>query len=396
MSAEIEDATTEPRPAGVEALALIDQMANGIGPRRPCSPAEREAAELLQARLVAAGLDARIEQFESLETFGYPQTAVLGSALLAGALPHRWRFLRAVTAAKAAILGALDANFSRWGPTRLLVNRTSRNVIAEISASGKERRTLCLVGHLDSSRSGLMFHPAITPHLGHLVGAVGAALAVQGGEGILRRWSPGRRAVGAARLLVAAALGLILEREVRGQDVPGANDNASGAATAVSLGCELAALPLEGTRVMILITGSEESGVLGMQNFLETRDTAGWLFLNFDGVGGRASLRYLLKEGGPMSSWRADPGLVRLAEGLANRRPELGLSGSERSSGLPYDATPVLAQGGRAMTLTALDERIPDYHQPTDTFDRIDPAVLADALEAGRELIRAIDRGEAD
>jgi aminopeptidase-like protein len=48
------------------------------------------------------------------------------------------------------------------------------------------------------------------------------------------------------------------------------------------------------------------------------------------------------------------------------------------------------------MTLTALGERIPDYHQPTDNFDRIDPAVLADALEAGRELIRAIDRGEAD
>ena len=147
---------------------------------------------------------------------------------------------------------------------------------------------------------------------------------------------------------------------------------------------------------MILVTGSEESGVLGMQNFLEARDTDGWLFLNFDGVGGRAPLRYLLKEGGPMSSWKADPGLVRLAEALALRRPELSLSGSLRSSGLPYDATPVLARGGRAMTLTALGERIPDYHQPTDTFDRIDPAVLADALEAGRELIRAIDRGEAD
>jgi hypothetical protein len=84
-----------------------------------------------------------------------------------------------------------------------------------------------------------------------------------------------------------------------------------------------------------------------------------------------------------------------MAEGLALRRPELNLSASERSSGLPYDATPVLAQGGRAMTLTALGERIPDYHQPTDTFDRIDPKTLADALEAGRELIRAIDRGEA-
>ena len=241
-----------------------------------------------------------------------------------------------------------------------------------------------------------MFHPAVTPHLGPIVGAVGAALAIQGGEGVLSRWSLGRRLVSAARLLIAAAFALVLEREIRGEDVPGANDNASGAAAAVSLGCELAALPLESTRVVILVTGSEESGVLGMQSFLEAHDTSGWLFLNFDGVGGRAPLRFLLKEGGPMSSWKADPGLVRLAEALATRRPELGLSGSLRSSGLPYDATPVLARGGRAMTLTALGERIPDYHQPTDTFDRIDPKTLADALEAGRELIRAIDRGEAD
>ena len=388
--------STEIRPAGVQALELIDQLATGIGPRRPCSPAEREAAELLGARLEAAGLQPRLEEFQSVESFGLPQGVILGTALLAGVMPARWRLLRSTTAAKAAILGALDANFSRWGPSRLLASKASTNLVAEIPAAGEERRTVCLVGHLDSSRSGLMFHPAVTPHLGPVVGAAGGALAVQGGEGVLRRWSIGRRLVKGARLLVAAALALICEREVRGQDVRGANDNASGAAAAVSLGCEIAALPLENTRVVILVTGSEESGVLGMQSFLEAHDTSGWLFLNFDGVGGAAPLRYLLKEGGPMSSFNADAGLVRVAEEIAARRPELGLAGSMRSSGLPYDATPVLARGGRAISLTAIGERIPDYHAPTDTFERIDPKILADALEAGRELIRAVDRGEAD
>ena len=218
---EDRDVTTQIRPTGVEALALIDQIATGIGPRRPCSSAERQAAELLRARLEAAGLDARLEEFPSLQTFGLPQGAVLGTALLAGAMPPRWRFLRAVTAAKAAVLGALDANFSRWGPSRLLARETSTNLVAEVPATGEEKRTLCLVGHLDSSRSGLMFHPAITPHLGGIVGAVGAALAVQGGEGVLGRWSLGRRLVSAARLLIAAALALVLEREIRGEDVAG-------------------------------------------------------------------------------------------------------------------------------------------------------------------------------
>ena len=385
----------EDRPAGVQALELIDRLSTGIGPRRPCSPAEREAAELLRADLASAGAQSRLEEFRSLATFGLPQTAVLGAAVFAGALPPHWGLLRGSVAAKAAVFGALDAKFSRWGPTRLLADKTSTNLVAEIPAAGKEERTLCLVGHLDSSRSGLMFHPAVTPHLGRIVGAVGGALALQGGEGVLGRWSLGRRLVAASRLLILAVLFLVLERELRGEDVPGANDNASGAAAAVSLGCELAAAPLESTRVVVLVTGSEESGVVGMQSFLEAHDTAGWLFINFDGVGGKAPLRFLLKEGGPMSSWPSDPGLVALAEQLAERRPELGLAGSMRSSGLPYDATPVLARGGRAISLTAIGERIPDYHQPTDTFDRIDPRTLADALEVGRELIRAVDRGEA-
>lgn len=381
---------------GVEALGLIDALASDIGPRRPCSAAERQAAELLRARLEQAGASARLEPFPSLGTFGLPQGAVLGTAVLAGLVSPRRRLTRAAIGLGAAVIGALDANFSRWGPSHLLARQSSSNLVAEVPAGGSAKRTVCLVGHLDSSRSGLMFHPSVTPHLGSAVAAVGTALAIQGAEVLLARAGIGRRIVGGARAVLGLALALVLEREIRGVDVPGANDNASGAAAAVILGCEVAASPLQDTRVVVLVTGSEESGVLGMQSFLEAHHTSGWLFVNFDGVGGAAPLRFLLREGGPMNSWEADPGLVRLAESLAEERPELGLAGTRRSSGLPYDATPVLARGGRALSLTAIGDRIPDYHSPTDTFERIDPEVLADALEVGRELIRAIDRGEAD
>ena len=63
-----------------------------------------------------------------------------------------------------------------------------------------------------------------------------------------------------SRLVLAAGLGLLVEREVRGVDVAGANDNASGAAVAATLATEVAGSPLEETRVVLLLSGSEGSG----------------------------------------------------------------------------------------------------------------------------------------
>ena len=76
------------------------------------------------------------------------------------------------------------------------------------------------------------------------------------------------------------------------------------------------------------------------------------------------------------------------------------ISGSQPAdgpSGLTYDATAVLARGGRALTLVAGDGgRIPNYHQPSDTVANIDRDALARSVEVGRELIALVDRGDAD
>src|SRR5581483_10098082 len=144
---------------------------------------------------------------------------------------------------------------------------------------------------------------------------------------------------------------------------PGANDNASGAAVSAALAAEVAARPLATTRLVLLVTGCEEAGTLGMRSFLHRHDTRDWLFLNFDGVAAPATLRYLPHEG-VARRWAADPGL--------------------------------LARGGRALTLSAQDGTIPNYHWPSDTAENADPGVMRRALEAGRALIAAIDRGDAD
>jgi len=283
----------------------------------------------------------------------------------------------------------------RWTPlSNALSRRPSQNVTATIEPTGEAKRTLCLVGHLDTSRSGLMFHPRVVRWLVPWINAQSAAVAVQAAEPLLSRFRLGRALVAAARTSIAAGLALLVERELRGSDVPGANDNASGTAVCLELARALAAEPPAETRVVLLLTGCEESGLLGSRHFLRSRDTSGWLFVNFDNVGA-GTLHYAKREG-LARKWDADAGLIAIAEAIRAARPELGLEPSDGPIGLTYDVTPVLARGGRGLTFVAAEDGvIPNYHWPTDVPANVDPAALERAIEVGREMVAAVDRGEA-
>jgi hypothetical protein len=374
------------------ALSTIDDLATGIGPRRPTSSAEREAAELVARSLRDRDLTAALEPFRGYSTFAAPFGVIACLALLRPRNAALLALCRAAAAAALVSEGALQT-----APlSRLLARRPSQNVVATIEPRGQARRTLALVCHLDSSRSGLLFHPGTGHLLTPWITAQTAAVLALAAEPVARRWRPGRLAIGVARAIVGAGLALLAERELRGQDVPGANDNAAGVAVAVELAAEVAAAPLESTRLVFLATGCEESGVLGSQAFLDTHDTTGWLFLNLDSVGGAGTLRYLEREG-LARTWPADPALVAVARRIAAEHADLGLEPADRPIGLTYDATPVLARGGRALTFVAGDDgRIPNYHHPSDIPANIDPSTVARTLAAARSMIEAVDAGEVD
>lgn len=284
-------------------------------------------------------------------------------------------------------LGAVESDLRLEPLSRLFSRKASQNVVAEIEASVKERRTLVIVSHLDSSRSGLLFHPLVTPHLRRLTALVFVAVGLRAI----------RRAERSSAAVLATGLALLAEREIRGEDVPGANDNASGVAVATAFALEVAANPLRETRVVFLAVGCEESGLAGMRSFLESHagEWEEWIFLNLDGVGAPATLRYLPREG-VGRIYKADPGLVSVCAAIARERDDVGLRAAERLVGLTYDATAVMARGGRAITLSAQDSSIPNYHTADDVPENLDPDVLARALEAVRLFAAAIDRGDAD
>ncbi|MGZ8666014.1 MAG: M28 family metallopeptidase [Solirubrobacterales bacterium] len=385
-----------PADPGDRLLAWVRLLADEVGPRRPTSMAEREAARLVAGRLAARGLEAETQRFRGYSSFAAPFGLILALGLAPALLPRRRRLARSLLAVASAAGLASEGGLIRTPMSDLLSRRSSQNLVATIEPKGEARRTICLVCHLDSSRSGLLFDPRFVAQLNRWLLAQSAACMLQGTEPLLGRVPAGRRLIGAARAVMAFGLGLLVERELRGEDVPGASDNASGVAVVAELALELASSPPQSTRVVALMTGCEESGLLGAQAFLRSRDTGGWLFLNVDSVGGPATLRYTLKEG-LATKWDCDPALVAIARSVAAERAELGLAPSEGPIGLTYDVTPVLARGGRAITLVAGDGGvIPNYHWPSDTPENLDPDSLVRALEVTRTMVAAIDRGAAD
>jgi hypothetical protein len=382
-----------------EALREVERwialLADEIGPRRPTSQAESVAATAMRTKLRERGVAAEAEPYPGYASFAWPYGLILAAAVAPAALPRRFARLRAGLAASAAAALALEGELRHTPISDLLARREGRYLVATVEPAGRAVRTLCLVSHLDSSRSGILFHPALAPLLGRWITAQSLAVLAGAAEPVASRTRAGRIALAAARAIAVAGLVLLAERELRGQDVAGANDNASGVAVSARLMVERAERPLERTRLVLLATGGEEAGLLGARQFLRTRDTTGWLFLNFDGVGAPATLRYLTQEG-VFRRTPSDPGLLRVAEALAARRPELGLEPQDVPAGLTYDTTPVLMHGGRALTLSAQDATIPNLHWPSDVPENLDRDTLRRALEAGRELVAAIDRGEAD
>jgi Peptidase family M28 len=383
-----------------DALGLIYMLAEEIGPRRPCSDAEKDAADRLAAWLRDRGVDSQIEEFRGYSSFTAPYSALFTTSLAGGLLQRsRRRGARRtgdVLVLSSLVTAALEGDLRHTPLSDKLARRPSVNVRGHVPSAGPTRRRVCLCGHLDTTRSGLMFHPRLARHLAVLLQVPAVSALILAAGPLLRRLPGDRTIRGAGLAGVAFALSMLLERELRGEDVPGASDNASGTAVALQLAAECAATPLDHTEVDVLITGCEESGLLGAQAYarrhgLRAADTT---FLNFDTVGGDVPLTYILREGNPPPgaiTRPAPPRLIGFLEEIAERRPELGLEPAQTTPGLPTDATPMRARGWDAVTLLAQGETIPNYHWPTDTYENIAPQTVQSALETGRELLRALD-----
>jgi len=180
--------------------------------------------------------------------------------------------------------------------------------------------------------------------------------------------------------------------------VPGANDNASGVATALSLAAELKAETPSNLDVWIVLTGGEECLMQGMRSFVRAHrgelDRSSTYLLNLDSVGA-GDVRFEVGEG-PAVTYELGSRLTELCAAIADADAEgpNAFRAAPLRHGFATDALPARLAGIPATTITCLapGAMVPaNYHTAADVPEAIEPEALDRAHGFALELIRRLD-----
>jgi hypothetical protein len=373
--------------------------------------AERRAANWLAKRLRDRGRRAEVEP-----TYVHPQYGLVHAAHCALGFAGSLAAIAQPAVGFAVVLATavsvyLDVNARFYLVRRLFFRRASQNVVSPGKRPEAPARVL-ICAHYDAARSGAAFDPkriARGTRLAHrlpvplgpfrvvfwslavLLPILGARMAgLDSGLVSLLQLPP--------TLILLVGVFLLTDIELS-EVVPGANDNASGVATALSLAEELDSKPPQNLDVWLLLTGGEECLWEGMRAFIRARrkrlDRETTYFVVLDSVGSGA-IRYETGEG-PAVTYEMDPRLVQLCEAISTADRENGdrYRAEPLRNGFGTDALPPRLAKFRATAITCLADGalVPaNYHRPEDVPDRIDAGALDRAHDFSLELVRALDR----
>ena len=372
--------------------------------------AERRAANRLAERLAELGRRAEVEPI-----YAHPQVGLIvalhcllgvAGSLLAVAEPAIG-FALVLLAATSAYL---DLNTRLYLLRLLFFRRVSQNVVSPPRRPGADKR-LVLCAHYDAGRTGAIF----APRLVDLAGRLGARLPFSIAPLRLVFWSLaallpliGARMAGVESswisvlqlfptLILLVATFAAIEVELS-PVAPGANDNASGVATVLSVADELRAAPPANLDVWVVLTGAGECLMEGMRAFLrrhrgELMDGTTF-FVCIDAVGA-GELRYATGEGLAVT-YPLRSRLTELCQAVAEGRRDRGRPAAiPLTHGLATDAFAAAARRYPATAITCLDPGVPiaaHVHTMDDTPDRVDPVAVERAHRFTIELIRVLDR----
>lgn len=385
---------------------LIEELCS-FEARGPGTDAERRAANRLAERL--RGMDRRaavestyVHPEYSLAIALHVALAVAGSlvALVFGPLGFALVLLAAASL-------YLDQSTRFYLLRRLLFRRASQNVVSPGRRPDAPAR-LILSAHYDAAKTGYVFGPRST----RLARRLPARARVLLGPLRLVFWAgiapllviSGLRMAGAdARWIDVAQLfpiALLLISFVFLVDialsavVPGAYDNASGVAAALSVAATLDEEPPLNLDVWVVLPGAEECNAEGMAHFVQAHrkeiDRERTFFCNVDSVS-FGTVHYVASEGAIVNH-PMDRRLLELCEAVAATAQGRGA----RPIRIPFhtDALPPCARGFRAISIVGVEDGVgpPYYHTPEDTPDKLDEAAISAAVEFTVALVRALDR----
>lgn len=373
--------------------------------RASASAGERRAAEWIAARLRGFGHPAAVEVERAHGGYWWPLGLLNGGVALGALLTRRRRSRGARVLLGAVGAGAATAVWDEVSGGRLWFRRAAlpqRDTFNAVGEAGDPQavETVLVVAHHDAAHSGLVFHPALprmfaerfpallerssqtfpimyATWLGPVLVALGSILA--------------RPRVVRAGAVLAAGAAAVMADIGRSAVVPGANDNLSAVAVLMALARSLSERPVEGVRVLLLSTGSEESFMEGMQGYMRrhraTLDPAHTTVLCLECVGG-PTLTLLDAEGMLRMRHYSDEARERLAAAAQAAQVEV-VRGLRTVAAT--DALIALRRGYRAATLASIDAtKFPaNYHWPSDTPENLDWGTMERAFAVCDRFVRA-------
>jgi len=370
---------------------------------------ERQAAEYLHKCMEEMGLETRLEHFVSHTSFSWIYLIIYGGFLLGGAFGWNHPFFGLLVCCLMFALFYGECTSLWKGLAGILPKRPSQNVLG-VLPNEKARKKVVLVAHYDTSKSGLNFHPSAVGSFrrSFLLSIFIMALLI---EVLVIRFFEGEGTLLYVLWLISlvyllSPVILLLHREMFGQYVQGAADNASGVASMLAVAKKLSEKSPAHLEVWCLATGCEEVNLVGMAAFLRAHqyelNPETTYFLNFDNLGS-GSLRYITAEG-VLRVFPSACELVAIADRLSQR---------EQFSGVrPYvykratlDALVASSRGYKTMSLMALNENdeIVHWHWPSDILENVDVSVAEKAAAFAHAVLAELDihveanqRGEGD
>ncbi len=179
---------------------------------------------------------------------------------------------------------------------------------------------------------------------------------------------------------------------------PGADDNATSAATVLETARVLAASRFKPARTIVFASwAGEEQGMVGSRYYVDhpafpLAKTVAYLNVDMTGAGGDDLLVGGMWEYGrfyDIVKAGLDPGIVK------RLRPRINYRGSDHTSFWDKRVTAISLRTGSNLNL-GLDDEHPEYHRPGDRPELIDPEHLRVAAQYHVEAIRTLANSKAD
>jgi hypothetical protein len=381
-------------------LEHVRALAETIGPRPPTSEAERKGAEYCQGVMEGLNLQPAVESFISAKSIFDPHLYASIAYLVAFVIYPLSGKVSAGIAALITIIAItselLELSFIDNPLRKLVPKAPSQNVIASVPPASEHRQDLILIGHIDSQVTPIIFSSKGWLKAYQLFTTVAFIAFIL--QGILYTigfftswdWIWWATTPSAVCALLLAALCIHANRT---PFTAGANDNATGAGIVLTMAEKLSQEPLQNTRVWLVNTGCEEVQHYGMIDFLKQHHAE---FVNptalvFETLG-VVDPAWLTKEG-IVVPFHATKELVNLAEHLAGENPDWGAHPASISGG-NTEMADALRLKIPAITLMGISPKgeVPYWHQPEDTFDKMDITVMEHAYQFAWAFMQALDR----